>query len=67
MRSLFSLSFLSSKEKGKGAREGLHGITIEITDSQIHDISNADSGRIISSEEPLQKTACRNLSPFRRR
>ena len=47
---LFSFSFLSTKEKGKGSREGLHRITIIITDSRIHDISNAYSGRITGAD-----------------
>ena len=48
-------SFLS-EEKGKGAREALHRITIKIMDSQIRDICKGYSDRITSSEESFAKT-----------
>ena len=65
VRGCFFLSLFQGK--GREEREGPHRITIKITDSRIHDISNAYSGRITSSGKPLQKTACQQLSPFRRR
>ena len=63
---LFSFSFLSSNEKGKGARKGLHMDHYQNHEVTILTVTVSVKNQIESSKKRLQKNAGQKLFPLKR-